>query len=259
MKTISIEDLLSWAFIFELPNAQSRTVDDAKLVRSAWQTLTNFGELGTLIDRSPNGYGVIPGYVVEGDPHPDAIAVGDAVRNLANVRFEIPAGWNPFPEFEDPHGLVAAEVARVVDELQQKADFLAGRHMIALVTTAAVLQRGPDWHADAPEYRMVSSRGKPRWFVRRLKRSRSGADIEVEEDGFDQKARRPKPGAYRKYELEFSIRGDILSRLDWQLWQDALQTLAKRLEHILKAHQVRTFVPERAPWNRVKCENVPTP
>lgn len=252
MKTISIEDLLSWAFIFELPKIQSRSIDDGNLVRSAWQTLTNFGELGTLIDRSPNHYGLIPGYIEEGAPHPDAIAVGDAVRGLADVRFEIPPGWNPLPEFDDPHGLIAAEVAAVVDDLQQKPDFLAGRHMIALVTTAAVLKRGPDWHAEAPECRMVSSRGKPRWFVTVVKRDRFGRETEVEEDGMDRRSMRPKPGAYRKYELEYTLRSDILSRLDWQLWQDALMRLAHSLPPRLVAHQVKPFLPRRTPWSQVR-------
>lgn len=248
MKTVSIEDLLHWAFTFELPKAQSRAEDEGTGVRSAWQTLTNFGELGTLIDRSPNQYGLIPGYVFEGDPHPDAVAVGEAVRSLADVRFEIPAGWNPLLEFDDPHSLIAAEVAAVVDELQQKPDFLAGRHMIALVTTAAVLKRGPDWSAEPPEYRMVSSHGKPRWFVTVVKRNRLGREIVVEEDGMDRKSMRPKPGAYRKWELEYSIRGDILSRLDWQLWQDALQRLSEAVPARLSAHIVAPFYPCRAPW-----------
>lgn len=254
MKTVSIEDLLHWAFTFELPKAQSRAEDEGTGVRSAWQTLTNFGELGTLIDRSPNQYGLIPGYVFEGDPHPDAVAVGEAVRALADVCFEIPASWNPLLEFDDPHGLIAAEVAAVVNELQQKPDFLAGRHMIALVTTSAVLKRGPDWHAEAPEYRMIESRGKPRWFVTVMKRDRSGRETQVEEDGMDRKLMRPKPGAYRKWELEYPLRSDILSRLDWQLWQDALNRIAKQLKNTLSAHQLRDFLPDRSPWSRAGGE-----
>jgi len=246
MKTISIEELLSWAFLFELPKAEVEKTGIGQ-VRSGWQSLSNFGELGTLIDRTPNLYGLIPDFI-EGDPHPDAIAVGDAVRDLVNVRFEIPDGWNPLPDFDDPHGLIAAEVAAVVDELQQKPDVLAGRHMIALVTTSAVLKRGPDWYADKPEYRMVESRGKARWFVTVMKRDRLGREIEVEEDGMDRKSMRPKPGAYRKLELEYPLRSDILSRLDWQLWQDALDILARRLPKHLVSHELQPFVPVRAPW-----------
>ncbi|MFN3321487.1 MAG: hypothetical protein ACK43M_22385 [Allorhizobium sp.] len=250
MKTTTIEDLLSWAFLFELPKLQARADDDGSAVRSAWQTLSNYGELGTLIDRSPNHYGVIPGYLVEGDPHPDAIAVGDAVRDLANVRFDIPEGWNPLPDIEDPYGLIAAEVAAVVDEIRQKPDQLAGQHMIALVTTAAVLKRGPDWHVEPPEYQEVSIRGRPRWFVTVINRDRFGRETEVEEDGMDRKAGRPKPGAYRKYELEFPIRGDILSRLDWQLWQDALRRLSELLAPRLASHALRPFAADRQPWAR---------
>ena len=32
------------------------------------------------------------------------------------------------------------------------------------------------------------------------------------------------PGAYRKYELGDPIRGDVLSRLEWQLWQDEIKS-----------------------------------
>ncbi len=74
------------------------------------------------------------------------MAVGDAVRALAKLDgFEIGAGWQPFPEWDDPHGLIAAEVASVVAHELGRGGRMNGRHVVNLVTSAAILRRGPDW------------------------------------------------------------------------------------------------------------------
>ena len=48
------------------------------------------------------------------------------------------------------------------------------------------------------------------------------------------------------------MRGDILSRLDWQLWQDALGVLAQDLDGRLSKHAILPFFPDRQPWGRVQ-------
>ncbi len=256
MKTVSIERLLTWAFTQELPKVGSGDLSVGIGLSSAWAMTRDFAALGTLIDRSPNVYGVVPDFLECGEPHPDALAVGSAVRALADMSFSIPEGWQPFPEWPDEHGLIAAEVARVVEEQRLKGDRLSGRHVVALVTGSAILGFGPDWRADRPKVREIARAGKPVWFVIRKTRDAFGRDYEYETDGFDRRKQRPVMGAYRKYELSEPILGAILSRMEWKLWQDALAHLARSLANRLESHAIAPFVPDRHPWRRLaRSEN----
>ncbi len=252
MKTTTIEALLAWAFCQELCKVGSGGDGLTAVSISSWSLTRDMAVLGTLIDRSPNIFGVIPGFIEDGEPHPDALAVGRAVKALDAIGFEIPDGWMPFPELDDAHGLIAAEVARVVAEVRLKGDRLGGRHLVTLVTGAAILGRGPDWRCDQPKVRMVEMRGEPQWFVKRTATDALGRAYQYEANGYDPVKHRPRKGAYRKYELSQMMRGDILSRLDWQLWQDALAFLAERLSGEVSGHRIMPFVPDRQPWARIK-------
>ncbi|MCO5734113.1 hypothetical protein [Rhizobium sp. SSA_523] len=253
MKTVTIEGLLQWAFCQELCKVGAGSGDGLTAVASSnWEVTRDMAVLGTIIDKSPNLYGVVPGFIEDGEPHPDAVKVGEAVRALAGIGIDLPEGWMPFPEFEDPYGLIAGEVERVADEVRIKGDLLSGRHLVALVTRAAILGHGPDWRCDQPSFLVVSAHGKPRWFVKKKARDAFNRIYEFEGNGYDSKRCKPVRGAYRKYELERMLRGDILSRLDWQLWQDALQQLANQLDGNLGAHRLMPFFPNRAPWGGYK-------
>ncbi|WP_377299688.1 hypothetical protein [Rhizobium sp. SGZ-381] len=249
-KVMGIEELLQWAFCQELCKVGAAGDRLTTVAGSNWSVTQDMATLGTLIDKSPNAFGVIPGFIEDGEPHRDALLVGEAVRGLARIGFEIPAGWMPFPEMDDPHGLIASEVERVACEVRLKGERLSGRHLVALVTGAAILGRGPDWHCEQPAFRMVSAAGKPRWFVKKTQKDALGRVYEFETDGFDRKRSRPVSGAYRKYELSQMMRGDILSRLDWQLWRDALGFLADSLSGRLHDHAIYAFVADRQPWVR---------
>lgn len=251
MKTISIEALLAWAFCQELCKVGAAGDRLTSVGSSNWDITREMAVLGTLIDKSPNLYGVIPGFIEDGEPHPDALAVGRAVKGLTDIGFDVPEGWMPFPDLDDPHGLIAIEVDRVMSEVRLKGDRLGGRHLVALVTGAAILGHGPDWDCRQPTFRMVETNGTPRWFLLQKSRDAFGRTYAFETEGFDKVKRRPKKGAYRKYELSRMMRGDILSRLDWQLWQDALSVLASGLKTGLVAHRINPFFPDRAPWSRM--------
>ncbi|NEI89522.1 hypothetical protein GR248_01700 [Rhizobium leguminosarum] len=255
MKKVTIEQLLSWAYSQELCKVGAPMADTGHGFSAAWSMMSEVAALGTLIDRNPNVYGVIPDYIAAAaDPHPDAVKVGDAVRAMqefGSFDYSGDGTWNPFPEWDDALGLIAAEVASVDETLRLKGERLNGRHVVNLVTRHAILGRGPDWTAEQPTVRMVMKSGKPAWFVAKKGRDALNKVYHYEADGFDKRKQRPMKGAYRKHELSTSIRGAILSRLDWQLWQDALHHLHSSLFGRLKSNDLLPFVPDRAPWARL--------
>lgn len=249
MKKMTIDQLLIWAFTEELPKIGARSEASMSAAPSSWNVMSDMIALGTMVDKGPNQYGVVSGFVYGGDPHPDALIVGDAVRGLAaHDGFEVGEGWNPFPEWKDEHGLIAAEVALVAADQMGRSGRLNGRYMVSLVTSAAILKRGPCWLADEPRVVMMARSGKPAWFVKRKMRNRMGQIVTYEDNGFDERKQRPRPGAYRKYRLAEPIRSAIVARMDWQLWQSALNFLHRRLSAQLSAHDLLAFVPDRTPW-----------
>lgn len=248
MKPISIQDLLKWAFTFELGKVGA---GDGGSFSAAWRFTERMAELGTMIDRTPNSFGVIPGFVDDGDPHPDALLVGNAVRGLASFEFDLPEDWQPFSDLEDPYELIALEVESVVSELRLSPDMLRGRRAIGIVISAALLGKGPEWRATRPEYRLVSVNGTPRWFVRKRARDCFGRLMTIETEGFDRKRRRPFKGAYRKFELVQPLRADIQARLEWQMWQTALALLADDLRPRLSAHRIHPFSIDLEPWSKM--------
>lgn len=249
MKKIGIEQLLTWAFTQELPKIGARSESVLSAAPSSWNVMSDMIALGTMVDKGPNRYGVVSGFVHEGDPHPDAMIVGNAVRGLAaHGGFEIGKGWNPYPGFTDEHGIIAAEVARVVSDQMERSDKINGRYMVNLVTSAAILKRGPCWLAEEPRVVMVMNSGKPAWFVQRKMRDGCGRTIPYEDNGFDQHKGRPKVGAYRKYRIASPIRSAIVARMDWQLWQSSLLYLRNTLASELSAHDLQPFTPDREPW-----------
>ncbi len=251
-KMMTIEALLTWAFTEELPKVESGSVGPSA-APSVWQMMFDVITLGTNIDKSPNGYGVVGHFVNIGEPHPDALVVGDAVRALADRNgFEIMSGWWPFPEWDDPHGVIRAEVDRIAQEqVFERSGKLNGRHIVTLVTTAAILKRGPDWTADRPQVVTIKLNGKDdAWFVKRIAKDAFGRPIEYEDSGFDYRKRRPKKGAYRKYRLAKPIRAAVMARLEWQLWQSALEVLHESLSGHLSNHDLLPFSADRHPWIR---------
>lgn len=253
MKKMTIHEILQWAFTHELCKVGAGEAG-TMVAGSSYEAVAVYGQLGTVIDRT-NRYGVLPGFIEDGKPAPDAVVVGDAVRALAKMSFEIPAGWNPFPEWPDGYGLIARHVAALAERVTMKGDALSGRHVVSLVTTAAILGRGPDWQAECPDTVFVTRGGKPAWFIERKAKDSLGKVYRYEANGFDRKRNRPMPKAYQKLELGCSIDAAALSRLDWQLWQDALAVLHGRLSAKLSAIDLLPFTPLRQPW-LLRCDAV---
>jgi hypothetical protein len=249
-KKVSIEQFLTWAFTQELCKIGSGNGGGSFVSGSSWQMISEYSALGTMIDRSPNHFGVIPDFIMaQSDPHPDAVEAGNAVRQLADRGgFEIGDGWNPFPEWHDERGLIAREVAAFLEMVRIKRDVLHGKHVVNLVISRAILGSCPDWTAERPGEQVVTINGKPAWFVIAKGRDSLRRSYTYEVDGFDRRKQKPLKGAYQKYELDAPLRGAILSRLEWQLWQDALETLHNALSGRLLSNDLLPFRPIRAPW-----------
>jgi len=249
MKKMTIQKLLTWAFTEELCKADAGTGGDGlAMIANAWSAVSEVEALGTLIDRSPNGFGVIPAFIEDGEPHEDALKLAETVRTLTQRGFDIPAGWQPFPEWDDERGLIAAEVERVLAFERARGERRTGKHAYNLIVTCAVLGRGPDWHADRPKERLVMRQGKPAWFIEKRFKDRFGRWHTMEVDGMDRSGHRPKKGAYRKYELSDKLRASILSRIDWIVWQAALKMLERENETGLSRHIVEPMRFDFAPW-----------
>lgn len=258
MKKVTIEQLLSWAFTHELGKVGAGG-GGSFVSGSAWSAVSEMAALGTLVDRSPNHYGVIPDFVVTSYPHEDAVMAGDAVRALADRGgYEISEQWYPFPEWDDPHGLVREEVARTVNDVMSRRDVVNGKHVANLVISRAVLGRSIDWTAEEPTYLPVLKLGNPQWFVKRRITNAMNRVEMIEDDGFDRKRRRPKRGAYQKFYIDGSIRGAIIARMEWQIVQEAFEALHSELSGRLKAHDLLPFTPNLTPWERGRfLENAP--
>lgn len=246
MKTVTIEELLSWAFVHELPKGGG--VEGLVNSNSAWSSIL----LGTRVSSSSSGGSFGGNYFIEqGEPSDDALAVGEAVRDLRHLDMVVPAGWYPLEDWAtdaQSADLAREAVRRVLDRLAKRPAASQTEHLVSLVVGTAVLGRDPDWQAPMPKVRMVERGGMPAWFVTRDQKDSFGRAMRVELDGRNPKSRRPLPGAYRKFEFSIDPAGDIMGRLDYQLWVAALRSLRAGLSTRLVAHRLLPVDRPFAPW-----------
>lgn len=251
MRKINIEALLTWAFTEELCKVGSASTAPLGY-SSGGSGIVQTAAYGTTIDVSPNIYGVVPGFVYQGEPSPSAIIVGNAVRGLADLQgFEVATGWRPFPDWMDPQGLVQDEVDRTIADLSIRTDRMNGRHVVNLVINCAIMKCGPDWRAKEPRtMQVIGENGRALWFVTRSAKDRTGKTYHYEDNGYDRIKKRPMKGAFRKWRLEHPVRAAILNRMDWQLWQSALEVLYESLSSRQEFSGMAAFAPDRHPWKR---------
>ncbi len=251
MKTKTIEELLSWAFVHELPKGGG--IDGLDSMNSAWRMLqasswgkiTAFAELMAKVDVDRGDGGM---WLEQGEAHEDALVIGQAVADLAKCEVVIPAGWNALADWPDDDGLVMPAVARAVERYQLRPAMRRRAGIVNLVVGTAILGREPDWQAEPSRVRMVERGGKPAWFVERHMRDEFGRRVVMEVDGFNARTQRPMKEAYRKYEFSDDPTGDILARLDWQMWVAALRMLEGEVGARLVEHRVRACGRSMTPW-----------
>lgn len=242
MKTIGIEAFLTWAFTRELCKGGAGGISSGgERWSQVWRSLHEMAELGAMIDHSPNGFGAIPDMTSDEPPCPDAVAAGEAVQALARGCFTVPE-VSLFPDVDDAHGLLAEEEGRIKGELRLRGDDANARHVTALVITAAVLERGPEAGVWQPKYRMAQKNGKPAWFVERRAKDAFGNVYTYEDDGYDARKSKPKPRAYRKWEMVEPARMAIMERIDYIWWREALGRVSESLVGRLVNHRLSDIV-----------------
>ena len=242
MRKIELMTFLKWAFGEELIHLSERGVGN---LASSHAAMLGYASLGAKVDTSSFGQVGLNGV------HPDALALNDAVMLLAAEKFDLPEGWNPFPDLDDPHGLIASTVEEVLARRRMRDNATLNANMIALVISCSIMGKEPEWRVAQPKFRMIARKGEPSWFVKSSQTDTFGRVYEFESDGFDPKSRRPKPGAYRKYELSSSFAGAVQGRVDWYLWSKAIGRVAERLKTGLVAHQITPFVIDCEIWKNV--------
>ncbi|MDZ7824154.1 MAG: hypothetical protein U5K75_09030 [Ahrensia sp.] len=225
-KQIRIDRLLEWAYVEELPKLQKEAgrFDCGFSKGGFWD---RFAELGTMIDAQTNDYGVVPDIGFDGAPHPDAIAVHDAVGQLAGNSC--------------PAHLLADDWPQEVRDLIDWS--ISVDSVRSLVITAAILRRPPQWvAAPAPRRSMVMKDGRPAWFLREVHVCQwTGKQSTIDREGYNSKSGRPFAGAVRKYELDKSARLILNDRADWFFWREALSELVQCLNGTLKEHIALEF------------------
>jgi len=261
-KKITIEDLLRWAYRDELP--KERAGGGCFLPAGfggAWGGVERFGEILTVVDGGPeNRYGLAVDFTAVGDPHPDAIRVGDAVKALDGFPLNLPDDWNPIADWPDlgPDGVAA--VRRAVERetyIDGNGERRFKTALSRLVMRHALMGDAPVWEGEKPQVKTVTGpNGKPRWF-RRVQVVADPGDpeqgimptyTEVEVDGYNQKRHRPYADAYRKTYLDPDPAETILSRAEWELWCAALDLLTVELEGVLEAHVIIPSERPARPW-----------
>ncbi|BCH20195.1 hypothetical protein [Mesorhizobium sp. L-2-11] len=252
MKTVTIEELLTWAFVHELPKGGGVDgLDNANsawrmLEASSWGKITSFAELGAIVDQ---GRGDTENYWIEqGEPHDDAVAVGRAVAGLSRCDVAVPAGWNALADWPDSEGMAEAAVKKAVERYMVRTPQRRAAGIISLVVGTAILGREPDFGAEPSKVRMIERGGKPAWFVLRRMNHEDGRTYDIEVDGYNGRTHRPVKGAYRKYEFSTDPTGDILGRLDYQIWVAALRRLEAEIVTQLVGHRLVFSSRSMTPW-----------
>lgn len=253
MKIITIEQLLRWAFVHEL--SKGGGVDGIDNPLSAWRTMEGVATLGVRVDVDRCRQD-LPTFIEQGEPHKDALIVGQAVRDLAKWSFKVDefddilADW---PELE--RILAKPYYEAVLAHLKMRSHDEKGRSLVALVISYAVLNRRPSFDMPVPKIHLIENAGKPCWFIKKTHIDAFGRQIDVEVDGFNYRSRRPLPNAYRKHILADNPKADIFGRIDYQLWCMAMLHLRESLMGQLKEHQLQNEEFDLTPWMQKKFDN----
>jgi hypothetical protein len=258
MRTIGIEAFLAWAYREELPKAEAgagAAFTDAVISSGGWDAVSRQGELmaETVRDGRLNSYGVIPLPALYGaPPHEDALTLHRHVGELAKMDLDVPDGWSPLQGLglapEEERDAIARAMPRIatVQEDRWRLRFKP----VELVRRYAILGGCPAWEAQVPKARYVEAHGKALWFRIIMVEGAFGRLYEREVDGFNERSRRPYPGAYRKTVLDPDPASAAIDRAEYEVWHAALGLLVQELNAsgALVAHRIAPSQRAARPW-----------
>lgn len=239
MKKITVQKLLNWAFVHELPKGGGP--DGIYSPRSAWGLMEHVGSLGVHIDLD-RGRQDFPTCFEQGSPHPDAILVGQAVKDLAKQKFDLTdisfdmlplSGWT-----EEVKALARPVFQEAFERYQERPNSARQQSLIALIISCAVMERKPEYALLSPEIQMSKRKGQVCWFTKRKQIDSFGREIEVEVGGLNLKSGRPYKNAYTKQILVPSPANSFLNWFDFHLWEKSLNFLQCQLDGKLHDFQV---------------------
>lgn len=251
MKTITIEELLHWAFVHELSKGgginglENGSSVWRQMNGSSWGLVSDYAELHTCIDRDRTSPGM---WFEQGAPHDDALEVAQAVKDLANLDVVIPDAWAPLADWPETYGLADIAIEHAVNRYQLRSPQARRTHLVGLVISSAVLNRAPDFDAPVPEMQKFTKHGQPMWFVKENYEDAFGRTMTIEVDGYNQKSKRPLKGAYQKYEFLTDPVADVMGRIDYQVWVAAMKYLESNLMGRLVDHRLVYSELAITPW-----------
>lgn len=247
-KKVDIEKLLKWAFCDELPKAVPDGYGAGGGGRSAWQSIESYVQLLTRVD--DNRYGVLPTMSpLDDDPHPDAMKVYGAVRDLDGQVLDFPADWNPMPE-------IAAHEIECSLALKSAMFGIsnASSSPSEIVQYHAIMGGCPDWHGEIPKLVTVKNRnGQEAWFRTVVQQGvdawGNAAEYTHElEDGWCYVRKAPKRGAYRKFAFDPDPVPCLIGRGQYQIWFSNLTILVEKLRGRLEIWELSDLTRTPCPW-----------
>lgn len=266
MKTIAIDALLRWTYRDELPKEHLSTgFLRPRGFGSPGAILIKTGRQGQTIDEPDvrNRFGVVPDFTASNDPHPDATRVWMAVQELAkHDEIDLPDNWNPIPDLGDFGTLTGGAIVRGIAKacIRDRTGAVRTRETSSphyLIGFHAIMGNAPDWTFPMPVEKIKRHQnGTPRYFVREKINVR-GEDMDVEHEGFDKTAGRPKAGAYTKPYLDPDPADAVLDRIKYRIWHSACAFLAEDLAGRLDEHQVKELDLPGEPWEPDQKMRVP--
>lgn len=247
-KRINIEKLLKWAYCEELPKALPDRYGQGGGGGSSWRSVETYMQHLTKVDE--NRYGVVPTLCpLDEDPHPDAVRVHAAVRNLDSFELDLPDEWNPLPsiaEYERQCELVLSAARFGVANASKRPSELVQKH--------AILGGCPETNPINPALKPVlNGNGLPIWFQLRIEQSvdEDGRPVERKfetEDGWNRNTKTPKAGAYQKFYLDPDPTIEIISRGEYQIWRCCLSMIVEELAETLDKWRVVDTWRTSCPW-----------
>ncbi|MCP4564048.1 MAG: hypothetical protein GY873_30190 [Bosea sp.] len=259
-RAIGVEAFLSWAYVEELPKAGRDPVVIAMGggggggMAGGWDAVSQQGQLMAemVSDGRPNRYGVLPVAIDCGPPHPDALAAHKAVSALDGWEVGFPEDWDPLGDMNlhvSAHRECVARARQRILTIDRAGRERFRQRPAELVRHHAIMKSAPAWQAKAPVMSFVlGANGKPAWF-RKVAMQEGATCFEREVDGFNPKARRPYPDAYKKTLLEPDPMFAAVDRAEYEIWHAALGEVCRTLAGAgLAAHEVTASERPARPW-----------